>query len=83
MNIALYSKVLDKYKILGEIDKILKYINEENRRPRYDTPDTQSMRNVIDISIAVCAIVTLCIVLLIAVHNKHQTNAGERLHNWA
>ena len=49
---------------------------------KHDTRDTQSMRNVIGISIAVCAIVTLCIVLLIAVHNKHRANAEVRLVNW-
>ena len=47
-----------------------------------DTRDTQSMRNVIGISIAVCAIVTLCIVLLIAVRNKHRANAEVRLLKW-
>ena len=81
---VLDTKARDKYKILHRMYKLLKYINGNNyiRIINRDTRDTQSMRNVIGISIAVCAIVTLCIVLLIAVRNKHRANTGVRLVNW-
>ena len=66
-----------------KIHTLLKHIEEKNRQIiKHDTRDTLSMRNVIGISIAVCAIVTLCIVLLIAVRNKNRVNAEVRLLNW-
>ena len=76
--------ILAKQKIQNKIDILLLHIDIKKpiQITKQDTRDTQSMRNVISISIAVCAIVTLCIVLLIAVRNKHRTNAGVRLLNW-
>ena len=69
--------------IVRKIDILLWQIkNNKIMQTWDDTRDTQSMRNVIGISIAVCTIVTLCIVLLIAVRNKHRTNAGVKLLNW-
>ena len=69
-------------KILPEVRDLLNHIIMNPIRTRRDISDTQSMRNVIGISITVCAIVTVCIVLLIAVNNRHQTNTGVRLHEW-
>ena len=70
-------------KIRNKIDRLLLHINiKKSTQTAQDTRDTQSIRNVIGISIAVCAIVTLCIVLLIAVHNKHRANAEVRLLKW-
>ena len=78
---VLKDKIAKTDMIVREIGKLLHNLGIKIMRT-YDTRDTQSMRNVIGISIAVCAIVTLCIVLLIAVRNKNRTNAGVRLVNW-
>ena len=76
-------KIENKYEIMCKIQVLLWHINRNGYvQKAHDTRDTQSMRNVIGISIAVCAIVTLCIVLLIAVRNKHRTNTGVRLVKW-
>ena len=77
----LHSRITNKQQIHDKIYKLLLDIRIKKflQTMKHDTRDTQSMRNVIGISIAVCAIVTLCIVLLIAVHNKHRTNTGVRL----
>ena len=72
--------ITDKYALVHKIYDLLHDISLENRQiTKQDIRDTQSMRNVIGISIAVCAIVTLCIVLLIAVRNKHRVNTEVRL----
>ena len=77
----LYNDIKYAHKISYRMHRLLRHINRNGYRKQteHDTRDTQSMRNVIGISIAVCAIVTLCIVLLIAVRNKHRTNAEVRL----
>ena len=74
-----FSNKIVKPIILRRMRNLLNHIIQNTLIQGYDTRDTQSMRNVIGISIAVCAIVTLCIVLLIAVRNKHRTNTGVRL----
>ena len=75
-------RIADKRIILNEMYNLLWYIARKNLAVYYDTRNTELVRNVIGISIAVCAIATLCIVLLIAVHNKNRTNAEVRLVNW-
>ena len=83
VNKALDTKIEYANNILHRMLKLSNYIDKNPIRiMKRDTRDTQSMRNVIGISIAVCAIVTLCIVLLIAVHNKHRANAEVRLLKW-
>ena len=80
---VLRHKLWNKHMIVPEKkDTLLWHIHDNKPIPiEYDTRDTQSIRNVIGISIAVCAIVTLCIVLLIVVCNKNRTNAEVRLLN--
>ena len=75
-------EIISDGKTQYQIAELFTHIKKKPIEMRNDIRDTQSMRNVIGISIAVCAIVTLCIVLLIAVRNKHRTNAGVRLVNW-
>ena len=83
MDNELNSRTKYAKKMLDEIHTLSNYIAKNKpKKIEHDTRDTQSMRNVIGISIAVCAIVTLCIVLLIAVHNKHRANAEVRLLKW-
>ena len=79
---VLYNKIMYTDIILDKIYTLFNHIAIKKIQAVYDTPDKQSVRNVIGIS-AVCAIVTLCIVLLIAVRNRNQANTGVRLHNWA
>ena len=80
---AIHIKIANKPKIIDNLNDLKIYIDDQKfRQKRYDTRDKQSMRNVIGISITVCVIVTLCIVLLIAVRNQNQTNAGVTLLNW-
>ena len=77
---VLFDKIAVKRTLVDKINTLLvDMFKNKQIQTRCDTHDTQSMHNVIGISITVCAIVTLCIVLLIAVHNKHRTNAEFRL----
>ena len=79
---VMYKKIVDQYKIFDNISELLEYIYKKKQRMRYDTRDKQPMRKVIGISIAVCAIVTLYIILLIALHNKNRANPKVELFDW-
>ena len=75
-------KIRDKCIVVGGMHRILWDIKNGIMQMKHDTRNTQSIRNVIGISIAMCAIVTLCIVLPIVLHNKNRANTEVRLHNW-
>ena len=79
---ALKNEIDDKRALVYNVHKILKHIIDNYMFiARYDRTDKQSMCNIIGVSIAVCAIVTLCIALLITVHNKNQANTKVKLLN--
>ena len=81
-NKALKNEIDDKRGLVCDVRCLLRHIIKNNDiRIKYDRPDKQSMCNIIGISIVVCAIVTLCITLLIAVHNKNQANTKVKLLN--
>ena len=67
-------------KILHRISRLTRYITRNDYlKIRYDTPDKKPIHKVI--GIAVCSIVTLCIILLIATRNKNQANTKVELLN--
>ena len=80
VDVVLYIDIEIKRIVFNEVRELLNHININKPILKHDILDKQTMRNAINI--AVYSIVTLCILLLIVVCNRNQTNAGVRLYNW-